>query len=65
MSLFSFFNKRDTTPSGEMTFIDHLEELRSHIIRSVLAILVGAVFIFIYRNWIFDNIIVGPIKKIS
>lgn len=46
-----------------MTFIDHLEELRSHIIRSVLAILVMAIFIFVYRNWIFDNIIIGPINK--
>ena len=33
-----------------MTFIDHLEELRVHIIRSVLAILVMAVVIFIYRG---------------
>lgn len=46
-----------------MSFIDHLEELRSHIIRSVIAILIGAAFIFIYRNWIFDNIITGPINK--
>jgi sec-independent protein translocase protein TatC len=47
---------------AEMTFIDHLEELRTHIIRSVLAILVMAAVIFIYRNWIFDNIIRGPIN---
>lgn len=46
-----------------MTFIDHLEELRVHIIRSVLAILIGAVVIFIYRDWIFDYVITGPINK--
>lgn len=45
-----------------MTFIDHLEELRVHIIRSVVAILVMAIVIFIYRNWVFDNIIRGPIN---
>lgn len=45
-----------------MTFIDHLEELRVHIIRSVLAILVGAIIIFIYRDWVFDNVIKGPIN---
>lgn len=45
-----------------MTFIDHLEELRVHIIRSVLAVLIMAIVIFVYRNWIFENIIVGPIK---
>ncbi len=45
-----------------MSFIDHLEELRKHIIRSVLAIIIMAVVIFIYRNWIFENIIKGPIN---
>jgi sec-independent protein translocase protein TatC len=47
----------------EMTFIDHLEELRGHIIRSILAILVMAIFIFIYRSWIYENIIRAPINK--
>lgn len=45
-----------------MSFIDHLEELRLHIIRSVAAILVLAIAIFIYRDWIFDNIVTGPIS---
>lgn len=56
-------NRGGMPEKAEMTFIDHLEELRSHIIRSVLAILVMAIIIFIYRNWIFDNVIVGPINK--
>lgn len=47
---------------AEMSFVDHLEELRSHILRSVVAILVMAIVIFIYRDWIFDNIITGPIN---
>ena len=59
----ALFNRTAAEGKEEMTFIDHLEELRGHIIRSVIAILVAAVFIFIYRNWIFDNIIVGPINK--
>jgi len=45
-----------------MTFIDHLEELRWHIVRSVLAILVGAIVVFIYIDWVFDNIIAGPLQ---
>ena len=59
----ALFNRPAAEGKEEMTFIDHLEELRGHIIRSVLAILVGAVMIFVYRNWIFDNVIVGPINK--
>lgn len=62
MALFN--RKRGTDPEkAEMTFIDHLEELRTHIIRSVIAVLVMAILIFLYRNWIFDNIVVGPINK--
>lgn len=40
----------------EMNFFDHLEELRSRIIKSVIAVLVMAVVIFIYQEWIMDNI---------
>jgi sec-independent protein translocase protein TatC len=57
----ALFN-RNRGGKSEMTFIDHLEELRTHIIRSVLAILVMAIVIFIYRNWVFDNVIKGPIS---
>lgn len=58
----SIFNRGGDGTKAEMSFIDHLEQLRVHIIRSVLAILVCAVFIFIYRDWIFDNVIAGPIN---
>lgn len=59
----ALFNRKAAEDQEEMSFIDHLEELRGHIIRSIVSILVMAVVIFIYRNWIFDNIIVGPINK--
>ncbi len=59
----ALFNRTASGDKEEMSFIDHLEELRGHIIRSVISILVMALVIFIYRNWIFDNIIVGPINK--
>ena len=59
----ALFNRKAAADQEEMSFIDHLEELRGHIIRSIISILVMAIVIFIYRNWIFDNIIVGPINK--
>ena len=45
---------------GEMTFLEHLEELRWHIIRSVIAISVGFTLAFIFREFIFDYIILAP-----
>ncbi len=56
------FARGGDSNKAEMSFIDHLEELRGHIVRSILAILVCAIVIFIYRNWVFDNIITGPIN---
>lgn len=46
-----------------MSFVDHLEELRWHIIRAVLSILVCAVIVFIYHAWVFDNLILGPTRQ--
>jgi sec-independent protein translocase protein TatC len=44
----------------EMTFLEHLEELRWHIIRSVLAIVAFSILAFIYKRVIFDIILLGP-----
>lgn len=57
-----FFDRR-SRGRAEMSFVDHLEELRWHIIRSLLAILILAAIIFIKIQWVFDNIIAGPINQ--
>lgn len=46
----------------EMTFLDHLEELRWHLIRASAAIMVLTILAFVYVEWIFDNIIFAPAK---
>jgi sec-independent protein translocase protein TatC len=45
---------------GEMSFLDHLEELRWHIVRSVAAVMVLMIVAFVMSPWIFDNIIFAP-----
>jgi sec-independent protein translocase protein TatC len=47
---------------GEMSFLDHLEELRWHVIRSVAAIFIFTVVGFVYVQWIFTNVILAPAK---
>jgi sec-independent protein translocase protein TatC len=44
----------------EMTFLDHLEELRWHVIRALLAVVVFTIAAFIMAKWIFSNIIFAP-----
>lgn len=43
-----------------MSFFEHLEVLRVHIVRSLIAVLIGAVVCFIYGTFIFDKILLGP-----
>jgi sec-independent protein translocase protein TatC len=50
-------NKKDET---EMGFFDHIEELRWHLLRSVVAWLVAAIAIFMNIDWIYDNVILAP-----
>ena len=53
----------DKAEEKNMSFLDHIEELRWHIVRSVIAILLGAIVCFIFGTFIFDEIIFGPVNK--
>ncbi|WP_276133030.1 twin-arginine translocase subunit TatC [Polluticoccus soli] len=53
-------NRQPVNSTADMAFVDHIEELRWHLIRSLLAILIGGVIIFFNIEWIFDRIILGP-----
>ena len=44
----------------EMTFLEHLEELRWHLVRSILGVFIGAIAAFIFKDIIFDKIILAP-----
>ncbi len=63
MALLDFFNKRNSDPQAEMSFIDHLEELRWHVIRSVIAVLIGAVIVFIYSDFVVNEILFAPTRS--
>ncbi len=58
----SFFRKirGQETSEDEMSFIDHLEALRWHVVRSLLVIMASAIVFFIFIDWIYDNVIMGP-----
>lgn len=46
----------------EMSFLDHLEELRWHVVRSVAVTFILMIAAFININWIFEHIIFAPGK---
>lgn len=45
---------------SEMSFLDHLEELRWLLVRSTIAILIMATVTFFFSDYIFDQLIFGP-----
>lgn len=57
-----FFKKRNQGSEDEMSFIDHLEVLRWHLIRSVIAIVVSAIIVFIFTDFFVDDIVFGPTR---
>lgn len=46
----------------EMTFLEHLEELRWHLIRSIAAIFIFMVVAWFIKEWVYGTIIMGPSK---
>jgi len=58
MALFSARNPSGNT--GEMSFLDHLEALRWHIVRSVGVIFVVAIVLFCYKEFLFDDVLLAP-----
>ena len=52
--------KKQQHEGKEMSFLDHLEELRWHIIRSAIAIGVFMVVAFLSKSFIFDTLIFAP-----
>lgn len=54
-------DKLEETAGGkEMSFLDHLEELRWHIIRVLVAIVSIATVLFLFQSWLFDTVLFGP-----
>lgn len=49
-----------STKGVEMSFLQHLEELRWHLVRASAAVLVCGVGIFLNKQFVFDHIILAP-----
>lgn len=52
--------QEETKDINELTFWEHLEALRWHIVRSIIAVLVLAIAAFIMRDFVFNTLILAP-----
>ena len=55
--------KQTAVQPDTMTFMDHLEALRWHLVRAAAVVLSAAIVMFIFVDWIFDNIVYAPARK--
>jgi sec-independent protein translocase protein TatC len=51
---------KSTNEQGEMSFIDHLEELRWHVIRALIAVIIGSVIVLSNITFVVNQIFMGP-----
>lgn len=58
--MIGMFGKKEKKGDVEMSFLDHLEVLRWHLVRSAIAVVVLACYFFIEKDLIFDKIILAP-----
>ena len=54
------FLGRKNSPVGEMSFLGHLEALRWHLVRSVGVVMVLAVTLFWFKEFLFDTVLLAP-----
>ena len=54
--------KKKDEPAKEMSFLDHLEELRWHVFRSLGVIVFFAIFFFYNHEWLVTDVILGPFQ---
>lgn len=45
-----------------MSFLEHLEELRWHLIRSALYVVIAAIVLFVSKDFVFNQVIFAPIS---
>ncbi len=53
----------DKKPEAEMSFFDHLGELRGRIMRALLGIVIGLFGCLFFINWLVENVLLLPAKN--
>ncbi|MBL4586667.1 MAG: twin-arginine translocase subunit TatC [Flavobacteriales bacterium] len=52
--------EEEVTEEGEMSFLQHMEVLRWHLVRAISAIFIFGIVAFVSKSFIFDTLLLGP-----
>jgi sec-independent protein translocase protein TatC len=50
---------------NEMSFLEHLEELRWRVIKALLGVLIGMILCWVFIDWIMDDVLLRPIVHVN
>jgi sec-independent protein translocase protein TatC len=56
----ALFKRKAGADRAEMSFVDHLEVLRGHLFRSVIAIVAGGIIVAVYNDFFIKKVLMGP-----
>ena len=59
----ALFGNSSGSGAGEMSFLQHLEALRWHLVRSALVIVIIGIACFCFNDFMFDTVIFGPLRQ--
>lgn len=54
--------RRPEEPAAEMSFLDHLEELRWRIIKGLAAVVAASAACLFFARWVIDTLLLGPTR---
>jgi sec-independent protein translocase protein TatC len=49
----------------EMSFLDHLEELRWRIVKAAAGVVLGMILCWVFIDWIMDSVLLLPVKNMN
>ncbi len=59
----------DTGPGqetgNEMSFLDHLEELRWRVIKALIGVILGMILCWVFIDWIMNDVLLQPIVRVN
>ncbi|RKX17745.1 MAG: twin-arginine translocase subunit TatC, partial [Candidatus Zixiibacteriota bacterium] len=53
-------SNRNSGKDKEMSFGEHLDDLRGHIIRGIIAVILVAIIAFLFKDFFFNQVILAP-----
>lgn len=56
---------REETEEKEMSFLDHLEELRWRVVKALAGVVIGTIVCWVFIDWIMDGALLQPIQKLN